>query len=136
MLDHFSISVKDYDQSLKFYDETLGILGYKRMMAFEIPENGCKLAGYGLGLRPNLWISDMGRDEEIIGLARGVHIAFSAPNAEAVQKWYSKCLELGGKDNGAPGIRPEYHPGYYGAFIIDPSGWRVEACFHQHSSAE
>ena len=51
---------------------------------------------------------------------------------EAVQQWYAKCLELGGKDNGAPGPRPEYHPGYFGAFIIDPNGWRIEACFHQY----
>ena len=72
----------------------------------------------------------MGLDSEDVGKARGVHMAFSAPNAEAVAEWYDKALKLGGKDNGAPGVRPEYHPGYFGAFIIDPSGWRIEACFH------
>jgi len=51
---------------------------------------------------------------------------FVAPNIEAIHQWYAKCLELGGIDNGAPGPRPEYHPGYYGAFIVDPNGWRIE----------
>lgn len=70
--------------------------------------------------------------EEQVGKARGVHIAFRAPSVAAVEAWYKKCLELGGVDNGAPGPRPHYHPGYYGAFIVDPNGWRIEACFHQY----
>jgi len=134
MLDHTSISVKDYDLSLKFYDETLKILGYERLMTIDIPEGSVKVAGYGPAgrVRPMLWISPMGNESEDIGKARGVHMAFSAPNSEAVAAWHAKCLELGGEDNGAPGVRPEYHPGYFGAFIVDPSGWRIEACFHEY----
>ena len=131
MLDHFSLSVKDYDQSLKFYDQSLAILGYERLMSFDTPDD--KVAGYGKDMKPYFWISSSGREDEDIGCARGVHCAFLAPNAKAVQDWYKKCLELGGKDNGAPGVRPEYHPGYYGAFIVDPNGWRIEACFHGYS---
>lgn len=135
MLDHFSISVKDYEQSLKFYDETLGLLGMKRLMSFDVPEHQANYAGYGRAEkpRPAFWISSKGsaeREEEEVGRARGVHFAFEAPDANAVKAWHTKCLELGGRDNGAPGPRAEYHPGYFGAFIVDPNGWRIEACFH------
>lgn len=131
MLDHVSISVKDYDHSLKFYDETLSILGYGRIMTFDTPEH-C-VAGYGMEGRPSFWIGVdrvTPREDEFVGKARGLHIAFKASDVKAVQAWHQKCLELGGQDNGAPGVRPEYHPGYYGAFIVDPDGWRIEACFH------
>lgn len=132
MLDHCSISVKDYTLSLKFYDETLAVLGYERSHTIDIPEHNVKVAGYGTGIRPFFWISPMGQHEEEIGKARGLHIAFVAPNVQAVDNWHALCLKLGGKDNGQPGTRPEYHPGYYGAFIIDPNGWRIEACFHKY----
>lgn len=133
MLDHVSISVKDYDQSLKFYDETLLILGYERIMTFDTPEH--RVAGYGSEGRPSFWIGIdhvAPREDELVGKARGLHIAFKASDVKAVQAWYQKCLKLGGQDNGAPGVRPEYHPGYYGAFVIDPNGWRIEACFHDY----
>jgi catechol 2,3-dioxygenase-like lactoylglutathione lyase family enzyme len=128
MLDHFSLSVNDYDRSLKFYDQSLQTLGYERLLSFDIPDG--KFAGYGKDKKPYFWISSTGREDEDVGRARGVHCAFQASSIKAVQAWHAKCLELGGKDNGSPGIRPEYHPGYYGAFIIDPDGWRIEACFH------
>lgn len=131
MLDHFSFCVKDYDQSLKFYDETLAILGYERLMTFDAPEQ--KVAGYGCEGRPSFWMGvdhTTPKKDEFIGKAQGFHLAFKASDVNAVQDWYQKCLELGGKDNGAPGVRPEYHPGYYGAFVFDPNGWRIEACFH------
>ena len=70
--------------------------------------------------------------QEAIGKARGFHVAFKAPRILSIKKQYQKCLELGGKDNGAPGPRPEYHPGYYSAFIIDPNGWRLEAVLHDY----
>ncbi len=131
MLDHLSFAVIDYDKSLAFYDATLAILGYQREITLDFP--GVKAAGYGDGgLRPGLWISAGGQPNEAIGKAQGVHIAFKAPNVAAVQQWYQKCLDLGGKDNGEPGPRPHYHEGYYGAFIIDPNGWRIEACYHQY----
>jgi catechol 2,3-dioxygenase-like lactoylglutathione lyase family enzyme len=131
MFDHLSFAVKNYDASLKFYDETLHILGYKREVTLELPQY--RGAGYGNGgVRPCLWISASGLEEEQIGKAKGVHIAFVAPNKEAVLAWYSKCLELGGQDNGEPGPRAHYHAGYYGAFVIDPNGWRIEACIHNY----
>ncbi len=132
MLDHASISVNDYKESIKFYDETFEILGFKRIMTFETDEYN--VAGYGLDGRPHFWVSTESKpnSQEFVGKGRGVHFAFKAPNAESVDKWYKKCLELGGNDNGAPGPRAQYHPGYYGAFIIDPNGWRIEAAIHDY----
>ena len=133
MLDHISFSVKNYEQSLKFYDETLQILGYKRIITIDIDDK-IKCSGYGDDKknRPSLWISPMGNESEEIGNARGVHISFVAHSCEEVIAWYQKCLEFGAKDNGKPGPRPEYHDGYFGAFVVDPNGWRIEASFQHY----
>lgn len=129
MFDHLSFSVKNYEESIEFYDTTLSLLGYKREITLDIPNY--RAVGYGNGgVRPCLWMSAAGREDEEVGKAKGLHIAFVAPNQAAVDKWYAKCLKLGAKDNGAPGPRQHYHAGYYGAFIIDPNGWRLEACIH------
>ncbi|MBS0185124.1 MAG: VOC family protein [Proteobacteria bacterium] len=127
MIDHISFSVNNYAQSLKFYDETLKILGIERLMTFETPEQN--VAGYGSHGKPFFWMGcdTSPNEEEFVGKARGFHIAFQAPNIEAIKAWHKKCLELGGKNNGNPGPRPEFHPDYYAAFIIDPNGWRLEA---------
>ncbi len=130
MIDHTSIAVSDFTKALHFYDATLGELGYTRLMIFEDSQT----AGYGANNKPAFWISTQGNSEEFIGKARGVHIAFLAPNVETINNWYQRCLKLGGVDNGAPGPRKEYHPGYYGAFIIDPDGWRIEACLHDYKA--
>jgi catechol 2,3-dioxygenase-like lactoylglutathione lyase family enzyme len=132
MIDHVSFSVKNYAESLKFYDETLKILGVTRLMNFENGEG--KISGYGIDERPSFWIGveENPNKHESIGEARGLHIAFKANNTNEINMWYQKCIELGGKDNGAPGPRLEYHAGYYGAFIIDPNGWRIEAAIHNY----
>lgn len=136
MLDHISIGVLDYRASQKFYDETLDLLGYERLMTFETPEQ--QVCGYGSNKKPSFWIAtgEGSNPSEHVGCARGFHIAFHAPTVEAIQAWYKKCLALGGKDNGAPGPRPEYHPGYYSAFIVDPNGWRIEAVLHTYEGSK
>lgn len=133
MIDHTSIAVKNYSESLEFYDKTLSTLGYTRLMTLDKPE--FKMAGYGNAKRqrPYFWISSVGREDEEVGKARGFHLSFEANSVEEIHHWYETCLKLGGKDNGAPGTRPHYHPGYYGAFITDPNGWRIEACFHYYN---
>jgi hypothetical protein len=103
-------------------------------MTINKPEG--QTAGYGYGHKPSFWISPMGRDNEEIGKARGMHIAFLATSVDALNKWYELCLQYGGKCNGKPGPRPEYHPGYYGAFVIDPNGWRIEACLHDFKAPD
>lgn len=134
MLDHSSISVLDYEASLAFYDQTMECIGYERVMTLDIPEKRVQAAGYGISPKPTFWISPMGKEEESVGSARGVHFAFLAPSQSAVDLWYETALKLGAKDNGKPGPRPEYHPGYYGAFVIDPNGWRIEAVYHEYST--
>ncbi|MBI2707268.1 MAG: VOC family protein [Proteobacteria bacterium] len=135
MIDHISFAVNDFQKSLTFYDQTLSLLGYERLMTFNDEEH--QVAGYGKNGKPAFWIgvkkqlSEKDKQEQI-GQAAGLHVGFLAPDVESVHKWYDKCLDLGGKDNGAPGPRPEYHPGYYGGFIIDPDGWRIEACFQSY----
>ena len=136
MLDHITIPVMNIVNSEKFYAETLACLGYEKIMAFEIPE--AKIVGYGNNGKPDFWIGeplgdypDNGEPFKT-GFVRGLHMAFLANSVDEIKDWYSKALELGGKDNGAPGPRPQYHAGFYGAFIIDPDGWKIEACLHSH----
>ncbi len=135
MIDHISFAVNNFEQSRGFYDKTLAILGYERLMAFD--DEDCQVAGYGKNGKPSFWIgvkkqlSEKDKREQV-GQAAGFHVGFVAPDIQSVHQWYEKCLELGCKDNGAPGPRPEYHPGYYGGFIIDPNGWRIEACFQNY----
>jgi len=134
MLDHISFSVKNYKQSVQFYDETLALLGIKRLMTFENEEHN--VAGYGSNNKPSFWIGTEAKPnlQEFIGKTRGFHVAFSAPSVDSINAWYQKCLELGGASNGAPGPRPEYHPGYYAAFIVDPNMYRLEAVLHHYTA--
>ena len=74
--------------------------------------------------RPDFWIGDEG------GLNRSLHIAITAKDRAAVDAFYRAAIAAGAKDNGAPGLRPHYHPNYYGAFVIDPDGHNIEAVCH------
>ena len=131
MIDHISIPVNDFEKSRDFYDKTLVVLGFERVLNFE--DETQQWAGYGTNGMPSFEIClKKGATNTDIGKTAGLHIGFLAPNVETVQQWHAKCLELGGTDNGAPGPRPEYHSGYYGAFIIDPNGWRIEACYQNY----
>jgi catechol 2,3-dioxygenase-like lactoylglutathione lyase family enzyme len=117
MLDHIMLRVKDYAESKRFYDEVLGTLGYRMLMEFG--EGG----GYG-DTKPYFWI---GQSEDP---HPRIHIAFAAKDHAAVDAFHARALKLGAKDDGAPGLRPQYHPAYYGAFVIDPNGHNIEAVCH------
>lgn len=136
MIDHVSLAVSNFKVGMEFYDATLSILKIERMITLDQLE--VRAAGYGdrKNPRPCFWISDRGAgpEGEEIGNAKGVHIAFSANSVEEVDRWYEMCLKKGGRNNGEPGPRRHYHEGYYGAFIIDPDGWRIEACMHTYVS--
>ncbi|MBT3828146.1 VOC family protein [bacterium] len=139
MIHHVSLAVSDGLRSLKFYDTTLATLGYERVLYIEKLPDAQHLAGYGKDGKPNFWIAapnDATQPDEQIGKARGMHVAFLAHSAQDVDNWYQSCLAAGGTDNGKPGPRAYYHPGYYGAFIIDPDGWRIEACFQNYKHTE
>ena len=129
-IDHVSYAVKDFDKATFFYDTTLAPLKIKRLFNFE-KEDGTRIAGYGSGYKPSFWISHSpGQSNHEIGKGPGLHIAFKAPDRDAVDQWYLNGLNNGATDNGAPGLRPEYHRFYYGGFLISPDGWKIEACLH------
>jgi catechol 2,3-dioxygenase-like lactoylglutathione lyase family enzyme len=123
MIAHISIGVKDIDRSKRFYDTALEPLGYKCLRAART------LLGYGYG-RDSIafWVVSAQRpiapDE-----TSGLHFCFAAPSTDAVDAFHAVALRAGGQDNGAPGLRPEYSPDYYAAFIIDPDGYRIEAYY-------
>ncbi|WP_224246511.1 VOC family protein [Hyalangium gracile] len=119
MLDHIMLRVKDYDVSKRFYDELLPTLGYKRVMEFG------EVGGYGDDIKPYFWIG-AGPDTH-----PRTHIAFIAKDHAAVDAFHAQALKLGAKDDGAPGLRLEYHPSYYAAFVIDPDGHNIEAVCHK-----
>ena len=117
MLDHLSVRVSDYGRSKRFYEAALAPLGYKLVMEFD------GAAGLGVGGKPDFWIAQ--------GAAGGpLHIAFASPTRALVNAFYKAALAAGARDNGAPGVRIEYHPNYYGGFVLDPDGNNVEAVCH------
>ncbi len=119
MIDHVSLAVKDYAKSKAFYTMALAPLGF--MMLTEIMDH--TVAGFG-ATRPQFWI---GQDKPH---STATHVAFIAKTRDAVNAFYEAGLAAGGKDNGKPGLRPEYHKDYYGAFLLDPDGNNVEAVCH------
>jgi catechol 2,3-dioxygenase-like lactoylglutathione lyase family enzyme len=124
MLDHTGFPVSDYARSKAFYLQALAPLGYALVMEVQQDENDSPAAGFGVGGKPDLWIGGEG------GLQRPIHIAIAAPNRTAVDAFRRAALAAGGKDNGAPGLRPHYHPNYYAAFVLDPDGHNIEAVCH------
>jgi catechol 2,3-dioxygenase-like lactoylglutathione lyase family enzyme len=118
MLDHVSLKVSDFVRARAFYDQALAPLGCRMLMG-----DGEHFAGYGDD-RPFFWIGAGGGPG-------ATHVAFAAANRATVDAFHAAALAAGGTDNGAPGIRPHYHPDYYGAFVLDPDGNNVEAVCHR-----
>ena len=125
MLDHVGFPVSNYKKSKAFYLQALEPLGYGLVMEVSSDHSGGKShAGFGTEGRPRFWISE-GKGEK-----GSMHIAFKAKTRKAVEEFYEAALKAGGKDNGAPGLRPHYHDNYYGAFVLDPDGHNIEAVCH------
>ncbi|MDI4656517.1 VOC family protein [Xanthobacter autotrophicus] len=122
MLDHIGIFVRDLERSRAFYLAALAPLGYGIVMETN-PPGGHAYLGFGAG-KPEFWIG-------AAPVATGhIHVAFAARNRAAVDAFHAAALAAGGRDNGPPGLRPHYHPDYYGAFVFDPDGHNVEAVCH------
>jgi catechol 2,3-dioxygenase-like lactoylglutathione lyase family enzyme len=116
MYDHIGLKVTDLDASVRFYTAALAPLGH---VAGSRSDAG---ASFGPPDAPALWLS-----LERAGGRQGVHVAFTAATRAAVDRFHRAGLEAGGRDNGAPGLRADYSPTYYAAFLIDPDGNNVEA---------
>jgi catechol 2,3-dioxygenase-like lactoylglutathione lyase family enzyme len=119
VLDHVGIRVSDFEQSKRFFAEALSPLGYELLM-----EPSVSAAGFGRQGKPDFWIGqgDPGQP---------VHIAFAASDRASVDAFHEEALAAGGRNNGGPGLRPEYHPSYYAAFVFDPDGNNIEAVCHE-----
>jgi catechol 2,3-dioxygenase-like lactoylglutathione lyase family enzyme len=121
MIDHTGIGVADVGRSANFYDAALGALGMRRVA--QIPENlGTDGIGYGLD-HPVFWI-DRFHPHSV-----KQHTAFAAKGRIEVDAFYVAALKAGGIDNGGPGLRKQYAPGYYAAFVLDPDGNNIEAVY-------
>ena len=123
LLHHISFAVADLARSAAFYDATLAALGYARVWTHETA------IGYGLpGGGDQFAIKVRGKETTVPG--PGFHLAFAAQSREAVAAFHRAALANGGRDNGPPGLRPQYAPDYYAAFVFDPDGYRIEAVIH------
>lgn len=128
MIDHVGFAVRDYDRAKAFYGKTLAAIGYTLIMEVQgdVNASGYPAAGYGMNGKPDFWIGAEGN----VGDPVPLHVAFAVKTRAMVDAFHTAALAAGGKDNGGPGLRPHYHPNYYGAFIFDPEGNNVEAVCH------
>jgi catechol 2,3-dioxygenase-like lactoylglutathione lyase family enzyme len=129
MLDHVGIAVADLAKSKSFYDAALRPLAITLLAEITAEQTGgAAHAGYGEAGKPFFWI-----DSGAIGRSATAtaHVAFIAHSRAAVDAFYRAALTAGGRDNGPPGLRPHYHPNYYGAFVLDPDGNNIEAVCHR-----
>jgi catechol 2,3-dioxygenase-like lactoylglutathione lyase family enzyme len=131
MIDHLTLLVSNYERSRAFYLSALKPLGYElvmevtREMIPDLPFE--RSAGLGAGGKPDLWLRPAN------GAIAPTHIAFLANSRGEVDAFFAAAIGSGGRDHGPPGLRPQYHPDYYGAFVLDPDGYNVEAVCHKAS---
>ena len=118
MIDHTGVTVSNFAASKAFYRAALAPLGYALLKEFG------PAAGFGIAPSHDFWIG------QGVPNVPPIHIAFHAASRAMVDAFYRAALAAGGRDNGAPGLRPQYHPDYYGAFVLDPDGHNIEAVCH------
>lgn len=124
MLDHIGVDVSDLKASRAFYEAALAPLGYRVIQALSAEETGANpLVMFGID-QPEFVIA---KDK---APGAGNHIAFRAETRAAVDAFHAAALKAGGRDNGPPGLRPNYGPTYYAAFVFDPDGFNIEAVCH------
>ena len=118
MIDHLTLTVRDVPRSIAFYTRALAPLGYGVTMRFE------NFVGIGTTKKPFFWLKSGPVPTQ------PMHLAFVAPSREAVDRFHAEALAAGAQDDGPPGLRPHYHPNYYGAFVVDVDGHPIEAVCH------
>jgi catechol 2,3-dioxygenase-like lactoylglutathione lyase family enzyme len=129
MLDHVSLGVTNLERSRHFYDETLRPLGIVRTVDFDRGSDYGAMAG-SLGVEFTITV------EPSVTMSQGMHLCFRAPNRDAVCAFHAAAVSSGGQDDGPAGLRPQYHANYFGAFVLDPDGHRIEAVCHAPGFAE
>lgn len=127
IIDHVSVSVSDYARAKAFYTAALAPLGIEPQMEFG---DAC---GFGRGPKPELWVGSTIASFQTPA-SRAIitpeHVCLRARSREEVDAFHAAAIAAGGRDFGAPGLRPHYHAGYYGAFVLDPDGHNIEAVHH------
>jgi catechol 2,3-dioxygenase-like lactoylglutathione lyase family enzyme len=128
VIDHLTIVVSDYERSKAFYLAALEPLGYQTVMELsreQIPQLPVdKTIGLGVGGKPDIWLRPSSEG------VTPTHIALRVSSRADVDAFHQAALSVGATDNGAPGVRPHYHQNYYGAFVLDPDGYNIEAVCH------
>ncbi len=124
MIDHTGLLVSDFQKSREFYARALAPLGYQVLKERSGENEGVAIAGFGVPPFPDFWI--------LSGTPSlpPMHVALRADSRALVDAFHAAAIAAGGRDNGAPGVRPHYHPNYYGAFVLDPDGYNIEAVCH------
>ena len=126
MLDHIGFPVSDLERSRAFYTAALKPLAIVPVMEVTAEQTGGDAhVGFGADGPPFFWIGSGTRPPS------SVHVTFTAPSRAVVDAFHRTALDVGGTDNGPPGLRPHYHPAYYGAFVLDPDGNNIEAVCHR-----
>jgi catechol 2,3-dioxygenase-like lactoylglutathione lyase family enzyme len=130
MLDHMTFRVRDLAHAKAFYAAALAPLGYQLLHEFEF--GGERMAGFATGTGvADTWLIAGPSPWQGPVATTGCHLAWRADSRAAVDAFHAAALAAGGRDNGAPGLRPHYHASYYGAFVIDPEGNNIEAVCHE-----
>ena len=124
MIDHTGFQVSDFEKSKTFYAAALAPIGYRLILEIPPGQTGGPAAGFGEPPKPDFWIGEGPPSRS------PVHIAFRVERRALVDEFHAAALGAGGRNNGAPGMRPHYHPNYYGAFVLDPDGYNVEVVCH------
>lgn len=125
LFNHVQIKVKDLEDSQRFYNSIMAVLGYNVVLNIDNI-----VIGYGTNVHDMFEVRQANNKAL---LSQAVHLAFNAPTMQSVNDFYDAAIEKGAKCNGPPGFRPEYEEGYYSAFVIDPDGHNIEAVYKKNN---
>ncbi len=122
MIDHTGVNASDFNKSKEFYSKSLTAIGYSLLVELPASVTGSTdVAGFGEPPKPDFWVSKGTPNNP------PVHVAFRVATRAQVDAFFKAAIAAGGRDHGKPGVRPHYHPNYYGAFVLDPDGHNIEA---------